>query len=43
MAIDLCKANYQTLLITYVELTIRNAIRNASNQNEILLGLKIID
>ena len=25
IAIDSCKANYQTLLITYMELTIKNA------------------
>ena len=43
---DLCKVNYQNLLITYLEFTIRNANhawKKKSNQNAILLALKIID
>ena len=46
IVIDLCKANYKTLLITYLELTIRNANhawKKKSNQYVNLLGLKIID
>ena len=42
---DLCKADYQTLLITYLELTIRKANHawkeKKSNQNVILVSLKI--
>ena len=47
IAIDLCKVNYQTLLITYLKLTKKTAKHvwkgKKSNQNAILLGLKIID
>ena len=49
IAIDLCKANYETWLITYLEVTIRNPNhawkekKKNTNQNAILLGLKIID
>ena len=47
IAIDLCKANYQTWLITYLEVTIWNANHvwkeKKTNQNAILLGLKKID
>ena len=47
MVRDLCKVNYQTLLIAYLKLTKKNA-RNAwektkLNRNVILLGQKIID
>ena len=34
IAIDSCKANYQTLLITYMELTIKNA-NHASKEKKI--------
>ena len=40
---DLCKVNYQNLLITYLEFTIKNANhawKKKSNQNAILLALK---
>ena len=47
IAADLWKVNYQTLLITNLKLTIRIAKNEwrekISNQNVMLLGLKIID
>ena len=47
IAMNLCKADYQTLLITYLELTIRKANHawkeKKSNQNVILVSLKIIN
>ena len=47
ITIDLCKANYQTLLITCLKLTMRIAKHvwreKISYQNANLLGLKIID
>ena len=44
---DLCEVNYQILLITYLKLTVKT-VKHAwrekiSNQNVILLGLKITD
>ena len=41
IAIDLCKVNYQTLLITYLKLTNEN-VQNA-RENVNLLDLKMID
>ena len=41
IAIDLCKVNYQTLLITYLKLTKKN-VRNA-RENVNLSDLKIIN
>ena len=38
---DLCKVNYQTLLITYLKLTKKDAQNARENVN--LLDLKIID
>ena len=47
IGVYLCKANYHTLLITYLELTIKNANHAWKEKNPsqyaILLGLKIID
>ena len=44
---DLCKVNYQNLLITYLEFTIKNANHawkeKKSNQYVNLLGFKMID
>ena len=47
IALDLWKVNYQTWLIMYLKFTKNNVINaqkeTESNQNAILLGLKIID
>ena len=47
IALDLWKVNYQTWLIMYLKFTKNNVINarkeTESNQNTILLGLKIID
>ena len=46
MLADSCQVNYQTLLITCLKLIIKiakHAWKKKSNQNVILLGLKIID
>ena len=43
IALDLCKENYQILLITYRKFTVKNVKMKTVNENAILSSLKIID
>ena len=43
IALDLRRANYQILLITYRKFTVKNVKMKTVNENAILSSLKIID
>ena len=43
IALDLSRANYQILLITYRKFTVKNVKMKTVNENAILSSLKIID